>query len=396
MRTSLFGIGRARMSARVPLCACLTVALIAPAGVFALGAKDGGKAAAAVPPSAAAAPTPVTAAVAAPAPAPSAGPLRLDADRAVELALQNNLGLRSGRIDVAAKQRKVDTAWNVFIPAVDVGGTLGRWNTEKSTYAFGGGGISVVSLPDWTASGSLQAQLVLNVALFEGMRNLKLDYDAGLIGYEQAKVKLERDVRKSYFSILLLKENIDLMEENIRAAERRVAQARDNYRAGFVPELSVLQAQVAAENLKPALEELRNGLDASLAAFAMNLGLPRGARPELENTPPPDFVELNADALLAKAPADRLDVRSLVASLRLVESARKLTEQQLYTPSIILGWTFDPASRAIPGRIPGSRKTPGSSPPACSARRSPTSSTDSFPSPGKPWGSRTWTRAGRS
>lgn len=339
MRTSHSGIGRARMFARVPLFACLTVAFAAPAGVFALGAKDGAMAAPA--PAAVSSPLPPAAPA---APSRSAnGPLKLDAARAVELALENNLGLRSGRIDVTARKRKVDTATNVFIPTVDVGGTLGRWNEEKG---FG------YPDPYWTLSGSLQAQLVLNIALFEGMRNLQIEYEAGRIGYEQARVQLERDVRKSYFNILLLKENISLMEENIIAAERRVKQAQDNYRAGLAPELSVLQARVASENLKPALEEMRNGLDASLAVFAMNLGLPRGSRLELENTAPPDFVELDADSLLAKAPMDRLDVRSLLTSLKLMESARKLTEYQLYTPTIILGWTYDPAIQGNPWRRP--------------------------------------------
>jgi outer membrane protein TolC len=338
MRTSHPGIGRARGFARVPLFACLAAALCAPAGVFALGAKDGASAAA---PAASETPLAATQLPASlPAPMPTDGLLSLNADRAVQLALENNLGLRSDRIDVAAKQRKVDTAWNVFIPSVDVSGTLGRWNTEKN--------ILMYPDPYWTISGSIQAQLMINIALFEGIRNLQIDYEAGRIGYEQARVRLERDIRKNYFSILLLKENISLMEENILAAERHVKQAQDNYRAGLAPELTVLQARVAAENLKPALEELKNGLDASLAAFAMNLGLERGARLELENTPPPDFVELNADALLAKASTDRLDIQGLLVSLRQMESKRKLTEYQLYTPSLLLGWTYDPAFQGDP------------------------------------------------
>jgi outer membrane protein TolC len=360
MRTSQIGIGRARYFARVPLLVCLTVALAAPAGVSALGSKDGGKTPAASAPAAAA-----PAAQVAPT-LPASGPLKLDADRAVSLALENNLGLRSGRIDVAAKQRKVDTAWNVFIPTVDVGGTMGRWNAEKSASAvivkentriagtdlYSGAYFYSGTLPDWLVSGSIQAQLMINVALFEGMKNLQIDYEAGRITYEQAKVRLERDVRKSYFSILLLKENISMMEDTIVAAERRVKQAQDNYRAGLAPELTVLQARVSSENLKPALEEMKNGLDASLSAFAMNLGLPRGVKLVLENTPPPDFVELNADKLLETASSDRLDVQSLLTSLRYVESMRKLTTYQLYTPSIILGWNYDPTFSGDPWKNP--------------------------------------------
>ncbi|MFA6505157.1 MAG: TolC family protein [Treponemataceae bacterium] len=337
MRTSLFGIGRARFFARVPLFICLSVALVAPAGLFAQTAPATASPGASSPP---------TASPAAPE------PIKLNADGAVALALERNLGLSSTRIDVGAKKRKVDTSWNVFIPTVDVGGTLGRWNVEKTgmgavkvgaTYA-----VYTYTLPEWLASGSLKAQLVLNAALFEGMKNLKLDYEAGVLTYDQAKIKLERDVRKSYFSILLLKENIGLMQSNIAAAERRVKQAQENYGAGLAPELTVLQARVAAENLKPALEEMRNGLDASLAAFAMNLGLPRGSRLELENVASPDFVVLNADALISAAATDRPDVRNLLQSIKLLDSAKKLSLYRYYTPNLILGWSFDPTFTGDP------------------------------------------------
>jgi outer membrane protein TolC len=194
----------------------------------------------------------------------------------------------------------------------------------------------------WSASGSLSAQLMLNVALFEGMRNLKLDYEAGLISYAQARIKLERDVRKAYYSILLLQENVALMEENIAAAERRSAQAQANYRAGLVPELTFLQARVAAANLKPTLEELRNAVTSSLAGFAMNLGLPRGTTIRLAGASDPVFVDLDADELAGSVASGRLEVRSLLKSLELIESARKLTVLQLYSPTLVLGLNFDP------------------------------------------------------
>jgi len=285
--------------------------------------------------------------------------VRVDVAKAVELALSNNTGLESARIDIAMKERKIDTQWNVFVPSVDVGLTLARMNeatTAGGVAPVGAfttvGGMKIydsvaaysVEVPQWSLSTSLSASLTLNYALFEAMRNLRLDLDAGKITLEQAKFKLERDVRKSYYSILLLKENIALMDENLVAALRRVTQAEANYRAGFVPELTVLQAKVASENLKPAIAELKNGLESSLAAFAMNLGYPRGTKVELEGFGAGDFagVDLDGDALVARAASGKLDVLALRQSLLLLESAKKLTWYQLYTPSLTLGFNVDP------------------------------------------------------
>jgi outer membrane protein TolC len=268
-----------------------------------------------------------------------AGPVVVDVDSAVALALANNVGLASGRIDAAAKKRKVDTAWNVFLPTVDVSGTLARLNEfTPSPYAQ----------YQWSATASVSAQLALNLALFEGMRNLKLDYEAGLITYAQAKARLERDVRKAYYGILLLQENISIIEETLGAAERRARQAEANYRAGQVPELAMLQARVAAENLKPAIAEMRNGLSSSLAAFAMNLGYPRGVELRLAGFGQPDFVGLDVDGLIPGALSRRLDVQGLVKSMESLESTRKLMYFQLYTPTLALGLNFDPSFQGDP------------------------------------------------
>lgn len=325
MKSIPIGIGRARHSAFVPVFVVLAAVLS--------GAPS--------------------------ASAQAAASYALTPDAAVEIALRNNLSLASERLDAAAKKRKADTAWNVFIPQTEVSGTLSRWNLEKSGVAAVPGApipgtplydayAYPYELPRWNASGQLSVQLVLNAALFEGMRNLKLDYEAGLISREQAELRLERDVRKSYLSILLLKENVSLMEETIAAAERRAALAQSNYRSGLAPELSVLQARVAAENLRPQLEELRNAYDATVGGFALSLGLPRGATLSFAEVEPPDFAVLDADALVGGAASGRVEHRGLRKSLELLESAKKLTLQQLYTPTLILGWTYDPAFSGDP------------------------------------------------
>ena len=44
--------------------------------------------------------------------------LSLDLDQALDMARQNNLGLKSNMIDIQAAQRDQDTSWNLFLPSV--------------------------------------------------------------------------------------------------------------------------------------------------------------------------------------------------------------------------------------------------------------------------------------
>ncbi len=276
-------------------------------------------------------------------------PVRLTVEEAVAAAREGNLGLVSPRIAAEGKRRADSLAWNSFLPTLDVSGTLGRWNTEQSTYVIlPGPTLAEVTLPRWSLSASFSTQLMLNLALFEGVKSLRADYEAGLISYAQAEVRLERDVRKSFYNLLLMEENMRLMEEQIEAARRRWEQARANYRAGTAPELSLLQAQVAYENLKPALQEMRIGYLSARDAFAMTLGLPRGAEVVPVGRIEPAYADLDAEALIGSGLAARLDIQSLVKSIESLGLAETALKYQLWTPSLILGWNLDPAFSGNP------------------------------------------------
>ncbi|HET7839545.1 MAG TPA: TolC family protein, partial [Rectinemataceae bacterium] len=297
-------------------------------------------------------------------------PRSLGVEDAVNLALDRNLGLAGARLDVAVKQRKAESSWNQFLPQVDVNTTLSRFNmAQSSTVLMPANGYiptttipnigtaqglysdvyyMPIALPTWNLSASLSAQLVLNAAMLESMKGARIDYEAGLISYASATRKLERDVRKSFYGLLLLQENMELMQENIDNAKRRVDQAEANYKAGLVPELSLLSAQVAWENMKPALDEMRVAYASALDGFALILGLPRGSELQLKGEILPSYAELDAGRLISDRLGDRFDVQGLVKTLEGLKSGEKQLHAQLFTPSLILGWNYDPTFMGDP------------------------------------------------
>lgn len=167
------------------------------------------------------------------------------------------------------------------------------------------------------------------------------------MSYEQAARSLERDIRKTWYNLLLIDENLALLEQQAVAAARRTAQAQANFRAGLIPELSFLQARVAERNLEPAIKELRQARDNAYAGFAMNLGLPRGTRIVLDEMEFPPFASLDEESLLARA-ASSPNTQTLTATLRTLESTRKATALQALTPSLSLGWNIDPSLQGSP------------------------------------------------
>ncbi|MDR1096145.1 MAG: TolC family protein, partial [Spirochaetaceae bacterium] len=263
---------------------------------------------------------------------------------------ESNLSLESARISLDTKKRKNDLKWNQFIPAVSANGSLVRDN-EAST-ASGITPIPVapyvmpysVELPQWHVAGNLSASITIVTALFEGLRNFQLDYEAGVLSYGKAKAQMERDLRKLYNNILLAEENLRLQREKYTVAERTETQAQANYRAGLAPELQYLQAQVAKENLKPQIDEAENNVRLVKANLAFVIGLPYDT--EIELVPLGDEfnpVPLEVAQLIADASRNKPDILELRQTLLVVQSGRKAQALQAWTPYLNLGWNMQRA-----------------------------------------------------
>ncbi|MDR0320705.1 MAG: TolC family protein [Treponema sp.] len=286
-------------------------------------------------------------------------PMRISPDEAVEMALRNNLSLESSRVGLSTKRRASDLSWNQFIPNITVAGILSRDNEQGSTTVtipIPGTGTSVsqegingrlnptlfvsdpMNLPQWHIAGNIQASITVSAAMFENMRRLRLDYEAGAINYERAKLQLERDVRKAYHSILLLQENIALLRGSFTNAERQVQIAQANFYAGLAPELVFLQARVARENMRPIIDQAENGLRLSLAQFAMFLDLPINTQFELiPLTESADFIPIDVAEMISQAARGRPDIQELRHTILMLQSARRAQLLAL-TPSLTLSW----------------------------------------------------------
>ncbi len=293
------------------------------------------------------------------------GTLTLDVDRAVKVALNNNLQLKSTLIDTRIKERKADYAWNRFIPSVQVSGTLGRMNAEQSVSGLAPptpNPINETVYPDviyfeedisqWSVSAGLDMSLTLNMAMFNGSRATQLDYQGGRISLEQAQQQVERDVKKSFYNLLLMQENRALMVENIDAAERRYEQAQINYENGLVPELTVLNAQVAYENLKPQLKSIDLGYRQAIQGFKMTLGIPLDREIELEGSIDAEPVTVDAEKLIDEHLTDRLDIQSMLNAITSLNNQVEATKLQAFTPSLILGYNMDPSFSGDPWSDP--------------------------------------------
>jgi len=273
-------------------------------------------------------------------------PQRLNPDIAVEMALRNNLNLEAARTGLDIRRRRSDLAWNQFLPTATVSGTLLRDNVASTSVGIDFSALPnlvpfSITIPQWHMNGAFTATLDFSFALFEGMRSLRLDYEAGRISHERTKLQMEQGVRKMYNGILLLEANVGLLKESFSNAQRQADIAEANFRAGLAPRLIWLQAQVAVENMRPAVSNLENNLNALMGSFALLLGLPFDTPLELEPLNLGDKgLPLGLNEIVSRAVSQKPDILELQASIQTLQSQQKALSMQQFTPFLRLGWNL--------------------------------------------------------
>lgn len=275
--------------------------------------------------------------------------LDITLEEAVEMALSESSQIKTARIDSNLKTRAYDTRWNVFIPSVTFTGSGIRSSTVTDyTSMFSSIFPSMPPSPapvesdHWALSATISASLNLNIALIEGIKASRNNLHLGYITLKQAEKQVERDVKKLFYSILLLQDNLALQKELLENSKNRYEQAKINYQQGRVPELTVLQTQVTYENMKPSVMELEHSVRQQLRSFALVIGLEEGILPNLIGEIKPDFVNLDKAELAKKYSASSFDVITLQKNIMLMENSLMAAKFQMYTPSLSFSYAYSP------------------------------------------------------
>ena len=283
--------------------------------------------------------------------------ISLTVEQAVSYANQNSKTLKSSAIDLEMKRRANSYKWNQFLPSVNISGTVSRSNEKVDTTAammevlsplFGAMGIAapasaeITEADHWMAVGNIGISWNFSFALIDGMKLVKKQYEAGLITWDQTVRQNELQIRKLFYGLLLQQESLTLQKQSLENARLRMEQARVNYRNGLIPELTLLQAQVAYENVRPTIMKQEQAMNQQLDLFGFMLGLPAGTKITLEGVIDPDFVELNPDELISLYAQNHPDILSLQKNLEILNLNLSLQNMQAYTPALQLSWGFQP------------------------------------------------------
>jgi outer membrane protein TolC len=131
-------------------------------------------------------------------------------------------------------------------------------------------------------------------------------------------------VGNAYLLVLADESQVASVEAQVSTAKVSLNQAISNHQAGTAPLLDELRSRVDSQSLDQQLIVARNALEKDKLSLARTIGLPLAQSFNLtDKAPYSAFDQLDVDATIRQARANRKDLAALVAQTKAAEQQRK-------------------------------------------------------------------------
>lgn len=267
--------------------------------------------------------------------------VNLTVDQAVEFALKNSNSMKSADIDLAMKERAGKYGWNVLLPSVNATATMNRSSSDFLKSKDVPASMQTESL-HWTGIVGVSASWNFSFAYIEQIRIAKKNYEVGQLSFEKSQREIKVNVQKLFYGLLLQQENLRLQKTSLENSRQRYIQAETNYKNGAVPEIRLLQAQVAYQNMKPTVSKLEKEFMASIDTFAFLIGYPVGTEIQLSGSINPEYIEADYDKLMNLYSSCNLDLQNLDKNIEIAKMGLTAANLGAYVPSLALNYSYTP------------------------------------------------------
>ena len=184
-------------------------------------------------------------------------------DRLIEMALEENLSLRSAGLRVLQSQQQLAIAiGNQYPQEQQISGSAAR---QKS------GGVT---FNDYSVGFNLSWEADFWGRFRRQVESASAQLDASVATYDDVLVSLVAQVAQTYTLIRTFRERLEVAESNIRLQEESVRISRAKFDAGDVSELDVDQAESLLNNTKATATSLEVSLQQFKNSLATLLGKP--------------------------------------------------------------------------------------------------------------------------
>lgn len=189
----------------------------------------------------------------------------LTLDEVISLAIENNVSIKREQISLEAAQRASAHSCNSLLPSLSVS------VNEEVEFPDLSGNVNTGIQNNLGAEGKIVVSL--SSVFFASMQKAKLDYEAKKISFDEAVTEITSQVKETYFSLILAKQNLNFLNENLENEKAQALQNEERYRHGTISEMEYLSSKVSYEKLKPELKSQELAYKSNIKNFCLFLGL---------------------------------------------------------------------------------------------------------------------------
>jgi outer membrane protein TolC len=251
--------------------------------------------------------------------------LDLTLDDAIQRGLKNNLGVILSATQTASARGQRLSQLQSLLPSID--GTIKDTVMQADLAAEG---LRIPGFPtiigpfgyqDFRASLSWS---LVNVASLHNYLQAQHNFVSAQLSAEDARELVVLTVGNAYLLAIADETQVSSVEAQVATSKISLDQAVDNHQAGTAPMLDELRARVDYQSLEQQLIAAKNSLEKDKLALARTIGLPLAQSFTLADKAPYFvFDQLDVDATIRQAHANRKDLAAMVEQVKAAEEKRK-------------------------------------------------------------------------
>jgi len=256
---------------------------------------------------------------------PSAQTIDLSLEDAIQRGLQSNLGIiLSGTQTSGARAARLSQLQSL-LPSVDFTAKEAEMQTDLPAEGLRIPGFPKIIGPFGYTD--VRASLTWSLVDVQSLRNYlasRHNFAAAQLSAQDARDMVVLAVGNAYLLVLADQTNVSSVQAQVATAKVSLDQAVDNHQAGTAPLLDELRARVDYQSLEQQLIAAEDSLEKDKLALARCIGLPLAQSFNLTDTAPyAPFDQLDANALIQQAKANRKDLAALVEETAAAADQRK-------------------------------------------------------------------------
>jgi outer membrane protein TolC len=249
----------------------------------------------------------------------------LSLDDAIQRGLKNNLGIILSATQTASARGQRLSQLQSLLPSVDASlkDTVSEVDLAAEGLRFPGFPTIIGPFGYQDLRGTLNWTLI-DVASLRTYLAARHNFSAAQLSADDARDMVVLTVGNAYLLVIADESQVSSVEAQVATAKISLDQAVANHQAGTAPLLDELRSRVDYQTLEQQLIAAKNSLEKDKLALARTIGLPLAQSINLtDKAPYAAFDQLDVEATIRQAHANRKDLAALVEQVKAAEQQRK-------------------------------------------------------------------------